>query len=478
MKTDTQTSLTGRNLVVVETGGDWFKLAHVTRSAAGMQIRKMILRKAEEVESLFGKSFADSIGAPEIKGLPAVMCLPRQAVNVRLFDLPSGDPGEIADMIDLQIARQTPYSREEIVFDYRLADSDTQGYTRVFLVIAQSGLVRQKLRNLEDAGFQVQRVTVATDGWLCALEAEGAGLGFGQAETVVHLDVDASASDLLVSRRGIPLFSRSLSVGVHDLVAEGGKAEEAMLQQVLRALETFRNEMPGSGVERLMLSGPAGRLAGVAGKLQAGLSISVVPAAGPASLQGMAVPRLEDVSVTGLLGAALRVTALQIDLMPESMRLRKSVLVKARRLTLLAILIMILLAQLSLWMGSRYGRKAAYLADLNQIITATQASTEDVEAMRNKVNLVQARLQGRMLPVRALTELHGITDRAIQYTSIELTDRQQVVCRGTADAVADVVRLVSAMEASPLFANVKSTRTAAGAEKTEFEISGDLEEGR
>lgn len=478
MKSDAQTSLTGRNLVVVETGGDWFKLVHVTRGATGAQVRKMILRKAEEVESLFGKGLLDSLGIPEIKGMPAVLCLPRQAVNVRLFDLPSGDPAEISDMIDLQIARQTPYSREEIVFDYRLVDSDTQGYTRVFLVIAQAGLVRQKLRSLEDSGIQVGCVTVTTDGWLCALEAEGAGLGFGQAEAVVHLDVDASASDLMVSRKGIPLFSRSLPVGLRDLAENAGRAEETMLQEVARALETFRNEMPGSGVDRLMLSGPTGRLAGMAGRLQAGLAMTVVPAAGATPVQGLSVPRIDEVSVSGILGAATRSAALQIDLMPDSMRLRKSVVVKARRLTLCAVLVMILLAQVSLWVGSRYGNKAAYLDQLQQMIAATKDSTEQVEAMRLKVMLVASRLEGRMIPVKALTELHGVADRAIRFTSIELTDKRQVICRGTADAVADVVRLVSAMEASPLFANVKSTRTAAGEAKTEFEIAGDLEEGR
>lgn len=478
MKNDTQTSLIGRNLVVVETGGDWFKLVHATRGAAGGQVRKMILRKADEVEPLFGSEFLDSLGVPELKGMPAVLCLPRQAVNVRLFDLPSGDRSEISDMIDLQIARQTPYSREEIVFDYRLVDSDTKGYTRVFLVIAQSGVVRQKLRNLEDSGIQVAHVTVTTDGWLCALEAEGAGLGFGQAEAVVHLDVDASASDLMVSRKGIPLFSRSLPVGLRDLAENRDKAGETMLQEVVRALETFRNEMPGSAVDRLMLSGPTGRLAGVAGRLQTGLAMTVVPAAGPASVQDLSVPRLDEVSVTGLLGAATRADALQIDLMPESMRLRKDVVIKARRLTLCAVLVMVLVAQLSLWVGSRYGSKAAYLDQLNQVIAATDDSTEKLETMRRKVQRVASRLQGRMMPVKALTELHGVADRAIRFTSIELTDKGQVVCRGTADAVADVVRLVSAMESSPLFANVKSTRTAAGEARTEFEISGDLEEGR
>lgn len=479
MKTENQGSLTGRNLVVVETGGDWFKLAHVTQSGAGATVRRIILRKTEEVEPLYGSGFLAAIGAPELKGLPAVVCLPRQAVNVRLFDLPSGDPGEIADMIDLQIARQTPYTREEIVFDYRLVDADTRGYTRVFLAIAQAGLVRQKLRCLEDSGFPVARVTVTTDGWLSALEAEGGGLGFGNPEPVVYLDVDSPASDLLVARKGVPLFSRSLSVGLRDLAANREKAEGDMVQQVTRAMETFRNENPGSNAERLMLFGPAGKVAGLASRLQEGLAMTVTPAAGVARMEGTPdVPQLEEVSVSGMLGAATRAGSLQMDLMPESMRLRKAVTIKARRLTLCAALVMVILAQAALWVGSHYGRRAAYLADLGRMLEATESAADSVETMRRKVALVAARFDGRMIPVKALAELHSVAAKPVSFTSIEFNDNRQVVCRGTADAVADVVRLVNAMEASPLFVNVKSARTAAGSDKTEFEVTGDIEEGR
>lgn len=478
MKTETQTSLIGRNMAVVEIGGDWFKLIHVVNGSGGATIRKVVLRKAEEADGLYGRDFLSAIGAPEVKGLPAIVCLPRQAVTVRLFDLPSGDLAEIADMIDLQIARQTPYSRDEIVFDYRLVDSDRQGYTRVMLVIAQAGMVRQRLRCVEDSGLSVERVTVTTDGWLSAIESEGAGVRMGYPEQIAYLDVDASNTDLLVAQRGLPLFSRSISVGLRDMAANREKAEEELLQEVVRAMETYRNENVSGNVERLVIIGPASRQAGLASRLQEGLGVTVTPAPDMTREALPSDPRLGEVSIAGVVGAAVSSRGLQIDLMPESMRLRKAVAEKARLLTLSAILVMVILAQGSIWVGSRYSRRHAYLEELNKMVEKTGQPAEEIESKRRKVELVTSRLESRMLPARLLAELHGVTTEQITYTSIEITGREQLVCRGYADTMGDVLRLVSALEASPQLVNAKSTRTTAGKEKTEFEVVAGIEEKR
>lgn len=476
MKTETQTSLIGRDVVVVEIGGDWFKLIHVVNGSHGAVIKKVVLRKADEVETLYGPDFLKSMGVPDLKGLPVIVCLPRQAVNVRLFDLPSGDLSEISDMIDLQIARQTPYSREEIVFDYRLVDSDKQGYTRVFLVIAQTGTVRQRLRCIEDSGLSVERVTVTTDGWLSAVEGEGSGMSLGYPEQIVYLDVDSSYTDLLVAQRGLPLFSRSVPIGLKELSVNGEKAESDLLQEVVRALETYRNENVGGSVERLVLLGPAGKIARLGSRLQEGLTMTVTPLAGVAKVDMMPDDsHLNEMSVSGLLGAAMAHSGLQINLMPESMRLRKAVALKASRLTLSAVLVMLILALLSMWIGSRYSRRDAYLVALNQIISETETLAGEVESKQKKLGLVAARLEHRMLLARCLTELHQVASDQVSFTSIEIGRNKQMVCRGVAETVGDILKLVDALEKAPLFMNVKSTRTSTGKEKTEFEVVADIE---
>ena len=80
-----------------------------------------------------------------------------------------------------------------------------------------------------------------------------------------------------------------------------------------------------------------------------------------------------------------------------------------------------------------------------------------------------------MVPAKVLVELYAVASDSTALTSLEIVDASTLVCRGTAETVADTVKLVNAMESSPLFKNVKNTRTVSGKDRTEFEISCELE---
>ena len=475
MKTNPQTSFSGPNAIAVEMGGGSFKLVQILRQSKGTRVSKLILKRLDEMESLSGEGLLKACGVSGLRGVSVIACLPRQMVNVRLLDLPSGDPREIADMVDLQIARQTPYSREEIVYDYRLINSERDGYTRVMLVIAQSGQVRQRVRLIEDAGFVVDMISVSTDGWLGAMQGTEAPTG-DDANQVAYFDLDATYGDLLVLQRGLPLFSRSISVGARDLAADREKQEERLVQELGRALETCRNETAAGSIDRIVISGAAARLPGLVERLQDGLKMKVVASMGPVRVEGVAEdPLLKEFSITGLLGAASMPDRLQINLMPDSVSLRKAVATKARQMSTAAILVMAILALASLWVETRLQRREAYLAELIGMIKKTSQAADDTDAMRRKVSLVSARLETKLMPAKILAELHEIVGNAIAFTAVEMIDGDKVLCRGSADTGAEVGALVSALEASPWFKNVQTSRTGKGKDKIEFEIVCDIE---
>lgn len=475
MKIDPQISLVRRSMVAVEMGGDWFKLVHILHTRQGPKLKKLVLKPSSELDAVSGSDLRKVCALDDLKKQPVIACVPRQMVNVRLLDLPSGDPREIADMIDLQIARQTPYSREEIVYDYRLVKSVREGYTRVMLVIAQVGQIRQRVRLLEEAGLDVSIVSVSTDGWLGAMrtDTETADDKSGQ---VAFLDLDSTYGDFLVLQNGLPLFSRSIPVGMRDLSSDPKRYETRLTQELARAMETFRNEHTASNVKRLVLSGAAAGGEGLVALLQEGLKVPVDSVRGPARLEGAwEDPHLDQVSITGLVGAATVPEGLQINLLPESVGLRKDLSLKARRMTTTVLLIMAALALLSLWGESHLQRREVYLAQLDRMVRETSRSADEVDAMRRKVNLVAARVESKMIPVAALVELHDVAGDRMAFTAIEINRADQMTCRGTADSGADVIQLVNALESSPRFKNVKTTRTEKGKSGVEFEIACDME---
>lgn len=475
MKINPRAVKAGRNILAVEMGGDWFKLLHVTRTAAGPKVSRLVLKPVGDMAGLSGSAFRKACSLDALQGMPVVACIPRQMVNVRLFDLPSGDPQEIADMIDLQIARQTPYSREEIVHDYRLMGAERAGYTRVMLVIAQLAPVRQKVRQLEDLGFDVVAVATGTDGWLAAMQAQSSTGTAGNGQ-IAYLDLDSTYGDLLVLQSGVPLFSRTIPVGARELMAEPQKQEERLVQELSRALETFRNENPTSEVSQLVIAGAGAWMPGLPGRLQGSLKMAVCTSPIPATTDGIDdVSILRNVSITGLVGVAMAPERLQIDLIPESASLRKSLTVRAKQAALAATLIIATLGLASLWIESSMQRREVYLDELNRLIKDTGKAAEEVDAMRRKVGLVASRLENVMAPAVMLAELHSAVGNHIVLLSVEISRGDQMICRGTADAGEDVNQFVKVLEESALFKNVKITQTRKNKEGTEFEVACDLE---
>jgi Tfp pilus assembly PilM family ATPase/Tfp pilus assembly protein PilN len=484
MKTDGGGMRKRKSVVAVEAGGDWLKLVQIDRGGKEPVVSRLYFRRMGEVDESSGPAMRSAIKTLNLASGPMIACLPRQMVNIRIFELPSGDPQEIADMIDLQIARQTPYSRDEIVFDYRLMRSERDGYTRVMLVIAQCGLLRQRFRMLEEAGCAIEIMTVSTEGLLLDFARRAAAATSDQAGgDVALLDVDSSYSDLAVVRGGGLIFSRSIVVGAHQLLTEREKWEAKFIQEVGHGLESFRNESSGSGIGKLVLSGAAARVPWVAERLRAELEIAVEESDGSKSPTVAPVrPTLDEaehqeISVTGLIGAALAAENVAINLIPDSVRMRKALAVSAWNLTWFGGLVMAALVLLSVWIEGRLCRKEAYLADLRRNIMETEGAAKEIKAKHDKIALVTARLNTGLMPVTVLTELHKLVPEEIYFTAVEL-DRDmnnRVVLRGVANAVSDVVKFMSALEASPVFQDAKSTRTVTGKGKTEFEIDCNVE---
>jgi Tfp pilus assembly protein PilN len=293
---------------------------------------------------------------------------------------------------------------------------------------------------------------------------------------VAYLDLDANYGDLIVLQKGLLLFSRSIPIGARDLAADPQKQEERLAQELARALEAFKNENSSGEVKQLVLSGAAARIQGLNERLQSVLKLEVTAIRNPIKIDDVPdAPHLHEVSVTGLLGAAVRPEGLQVNLMPESVSMRKALVVKARLMTVAVLLIMAALVLLSLWLISHVERREVYLDHLNAMITNTQQDADNIESMRKKVNIVATRLQTKMVPANLLAELHDVAGEGLVFSAIEITGTDRMVCRGSADSGTEVGQFVTALEASPRFVNAKTTRTAKGKEGVDFEVTCDVE---
>lgn len=469
MKTDGKSD---RPVVAVELGGGWCKLAMVEHREGASVVTRLGAWPTDEVEAA-PACLRERLKGARLRQAIVVVCLPRQAVTVRLLSLPSSDPVELEDMIDLQLGRVTPHSRSEIVFGRRLVGSARAGYTDVMLAMVQTMILRQKYLLMEQAGLTVDRMTVTTEGLLEVFRSTGS--------VTLVADVDAEATEWAAIRNGALLFSRTGVIGARELQEQPEHAAQRFCEEAGRVLAAFRGEQTDAVVERVVLAGAGANVAGLAERLQAETDTPVeVRASGEGLAVDPALPAFGDapfrtLSWTGLLGAATHAERLTVHLEPETIRRRRALEDKAHALAATGALVMTIAALVSLWAEGRLLARHEILAQLRRRVAETAADAEQTENRKRLIALAAERFGSGAMPLRLLTETHRLTDASVTLEAVGMDESGRMTIRGSADAVPDILRLIGALESSPYFRNVKSAQTVSERGRTRFELQGEME---
>lgn len=465
--------------VVVEIGNEWLKIARVERAQGGVSFSRVHLMKADSGESALGAALSAVLDQWKVGRASVLACLPRQAANIRLLELPSTDPSEIADMVDLQAGKQTPYSQDEIVSTYRIIGAGREGYTRIMLVIVQRPALRQRFALLEDAGIDVGQMTVSTEAVLNWQRQSGAG-GPG---AFALLDVDSGCSDFMVfSPKGL-VFTRSILIGANQMLGDFDKWKEKFAREVKQSLDTCLSESPGLSVTKLLLTGAGVHIPTLVTYLgpQLGLQPECID-----SLQSLkrlpATPSLQDpayhgISLTALAGLAVRSEELQLNLIPDSVSTRRALVKKAQSLTLLAMLLMTAIVCGAIYAVTKVALLAGQLGAVRGNISAMQSMVKQDEQMREVIRLVNVRSESGLSPVVLLREIQTSKPANVYVDALDFNyEQNQVMISGTAEAIKDVRAFVQNLEQKAVFKDVaegQTKKTPDGAFK--FQIACALE---
>ena len=465
--------------VVIEIGNEWLKIACVERAHGGVSFSRLHLMRTDSGEGRPADTLAKALAQWKVPKSAVLACLPRQVANIRLLELPSTDPEEIADMVVLQSGKQTPYSQDEIVSTYRIIGPGREGYTRIMLVIVQRPALRQRFALLEDAGIDVAQMTVSTEAILNWQRQSGAG-GPG---AFALLDVDAGCSDFMVfSDKGL-VFTRSIMIGAGQMQVDFEKWKEKFAREVKQSLDTCLSESPGLSISKLLLTGAGAHIAALVTYLgpQLGLQPECLD-----SLQSLkrlpATPSLQDpvyeaVSMTALVGLAVRPEELRLNLIPDTVRTRRALVEKARSLSTLAMLLMTMIVCASVFAVTKLALRVGRLTTIRKEIALAEPLVKQDEQMREVIRLVAARSESSLAPVTLLREIHASTPDNTFIDALDLNyEQNQVMVSGTADTIKDVRALVQNLEQKAIFRDVAEGQTTKDANgRFKFQIACALE---
>ena len=96
---------------VVEIGNDWLKIMEYSPSYRRGCVTRVSFVKLVQIKEPVTEALAKAFTSLKLSKEGVTACIPRHLVTIRILEFPSVDPKEIGEMVNLQVGKQTPYSR-------------------------------------------------------------------------------------------------------------------------------------------------------------------------------------------------------------------------------------------------------------------------------------------------------------------------------------------------------------------------------
>ncbi|MFA4988550.1 MAG: pilus assembly protein PilM [Candidatus Omnitrophota bacterium] len=474
-------------VTVLQMDNNWLRLIQVK------QIKKD--KKVCMIKALGISSLPDEEISRRVTGLAAelkinsrylVLSVPRHLTTTRNLDLPSANPSEIKDMIELQIGKQTPYASDEVIKDYQILGSNADGYSSVLLVIVHKDIVSRYFKILENAGLKVQKVSFSSEGLLnwknlvCRDKVPSD-------KVQILIDVDCDTSDFEVVLNEKLVFGRSISLGISQFPGQIEQWQKKFIEEIGHSIYAYQNEITGKEVAKIIISRPrllADSLDKETLEKELGAPVEIMD-------QFKGIPLTEeglvsynnlvrtDLSYAGLIGLGLPAGEHKIDLIPQEHQIGRAVKEKGKDLYLMGILLVFILVAVSgVFLGRMYN-KERYLGQLKRRLADIQGKTKELNGMIRGIEAIKERVYTRGSALNLIYEVHKALLPEMHLTSISFEGKEEMTLRGQSNEMSEVFSFVSKLEESGYFQNVKSKyatkRKVGDKEVTEFEISCPLE---
>ena len=480
-----------KTTVVVEIGNDWLKILESQASPSQRYLTKASFTKLAHIKEKVSDEIARVFKDLNLDKKSVITYIPRHLLTVRVLHLPSTDPKEISDMVNLQVGKQTPYSKDEIISAHKILESEREGYTGVMLVIAKRNIISERLEALERVGIEANRVAVSSEGvyeWFnVAYMSETTG-GLPSDGTFVVADVDSNYSDFIVIRKGKLVFTRNIFIGTNHLAEAGSGWYDKFTEELKHSIELCHGSERNVEISKIFLSGAARSVPELESFVSAKLDM---PAEITNPLKNMCVRKgnqiLEDernfksISISPLIGVAIKGDSLTLDLTTSESRIQKLMNKKRKSLMVTGVLAAAIALMASCLLLAFVYNKTAYLRDVKEKSAKIEMGADEVEKMSMRISLIEKRLDAKGASINILNEIYKLTPERICLTNISIFEKKEAILKGYAKTMSDVFKFVTMLENSEMFANVKTSYTTTkkdgDTEYADFEIICLYEKG-
>jgi len=206
-------------------------------------------------------------GIPQTGPAPILnLAVPAQASVIRLMPVPTGmPPEELADVVTQEAMNHVPFPIADANLDWSLMPAtertDADGVRRVDVILAaiQRSIVETYWRMCDCAGVRLGRIDISSLSVIRSLALAGYLGSSGHLSMIVNIRHDAT--DINVVRSAMPLFGRSIVLGVETLTEAISRNLSISFDQALEILPDLRLYHTDAKMTADILLGQAGQIA-------------------------------------------------------------------------------------------------------------------------------------------------------------------------------------------------------------------------
>lgn len=404
---------------------------------------------------------------------------PRRQVMLRVFSLPSTKDEELKKMIFLQIVRQVPYQKDDIVFDFVVIGKEASGYTKVLTAVVRKESINQYFKIFLQAGITVNAIALSSmsiANWVFyAQKKKPASSVFA----VLH--IDSVNSEICFCEKEKLLFSRFINFGARDLTMS---QQDNLIREIEMTFQTFQKENTGQIPETMLVLAPEGLVHEFSRKIQEALKIQttiVDPALFSTGLKKhSSVPLSEDVPCSPVvaLGTTIKGVQKSFNLLPAEVSEKRTSREKKNTLVQFFILFMLCLGLLIGIFFIRLERQKQDFRDIEQRSLALEPRVVAIEKKKERIEVIENYLNIGPLAVDALNELYRLTPEDIFFRLVQINQQQQITLQGVADQLSNVNAFQNQLVNSSMFKEVNlqyaTQRRAFEGEITDFTITARI----
>lgn len=448
----------------IEIDKNYIKIAEARPFKNGLIISRLISSNVTALDDDDISNMVNGIIQSEnIRTSNLSVLISRDRVMLKYMKLPSSNKDELDSMISFEVAKQIPYSVEEVVYDYKIISSDSQGYSNVIIAIAHNKEI-EKIRNLfkfvTKVSFSLRLSSEALYNWYIKIYPD-----YEKSKRVCILDVDADSTEIVVIFNEEVEFTRTISIGslvLGTTISQDILQAARFIEELRRSIDIFLKQK-GNDEEKIdecLITGAVSikdNLTLVIEK-ELGLKSSYVNFLATMPIAEYAlghegVP--EYISVCSLCASLFINNGM--NLIPKEARKREEFHLKAKKVLFsTAVLTIIALTFFGFFCVKLYQRRI-FLERLTDMYKKIAPQASIVEEKTRKLNIVKASFKEGVSSLDVIYSLYKIIPSNITLVDFDYDSEKMLASfRGTAPSMADVLKLNSLLEGSGKFKNVES----------------------